>query len=69
MSQLSLRSSKREVQIRERLATTLIPNSAFGKVTNQMKPEGREMPGCNASEGIELRNNHRVVGFSFGGRQ
>ena len=26
------------------------------------KAEGREVSGCNASEGIEHRNNHRVGG-------
>lgn len=32
--------SGREVQLRERLATPLIPNSACEEVTNRMKPEG-----------------------------
>jgi len=30
----------KEIQLRERPATTLIPNSAYGKVTSRMKPEG-----------------------------
>jgi len=30
----------KEIQLRERPATTLIPNSAYGKVTNRVKPEG-----------------------------
>jgi len=29
---------EREIQLRERPATTLIPNSAYGEVTNRMKP-------------------------------
>lgn len=40
MSQLSLFSDRREVQLRERLATTLIPNPASEEVTNRVKPGG-----------------------------
>lgn len=32
---------EKKIQLRQRLATTLIPNSAYAKVTNRMKPEGR----------------------------
>jgi len=41
MKQLELFKNlkEREIQLRERPATTLIPNSAYGEVTNRMKPE------------------------------
>ena len=42
MKQLELfeELKEEEVQLRERPATTLIPNSAYGKVTSRVKPEG-----------------------------
>jgi len=41
MKQLELfkNVNEKKIQLRERLAATLKPNSAYGKVTNCMKPE------------------------------
>lgn len=55
----------------QRLTTSPALNLTYCSGNSQYEAEGQEVSGCNASEGIEHRNNLRVGGryFSLSSRQ